>query len=131
MTVVLDASMALSWCLPDERSSEGALRRVQDEGAVAPSLWRLEIANALAVAERRGRLTEAQSARAQSLLGRLPLTIVVDVPPVSDLVATAIRHELSAYDASYLMLALERGLALATGDSRLRQAAEAAGIRLA
>lgn len=39
-------------------------------------------------------------------------------------------HQLSAYDASYLALAMTTGAALATLDRRLRQAAERAGVAL-
>jgi predicted nucleic acid-binding protein len=38
-------------------------------------------------------------------------------------------HRLSAYDASYLELAIRRGLPLATLDQRLRDAAVAAGVQ--
>jgi predicted nucleic acid-binding protein len=39
-------------------------------------------------------------------------------------------HQLSAYDASYLELAIRRGLPLATQDRKLADAAVAAGIEL-
>ena len=39
------------------------------------------------------------------------------------------RHKLSAYDASYLELALRRGLPLATLDENLRKAATKAGVK--
>ena len=37
-------------------------------------------------------------------------------------------HNLSAYDAAYLELALRRGLKLATLDKKLKAAAAAAGV---
>ena len=52
MTVVIDASLTLSWYFEDERTSavDAVLDRVTDTGAVVPSLWRLETANGLQVA---------------------------------------------------------------------------------
>ena len=59
MTFVLDCSMALALQMPDEAAglpAEALLRRLMDEGAIVPALWRLEVANALLMAERRGRI---------------------------------------------------------------------------
>ena len=84
----------------------------------------------LLVAERRGRITEALGARFLSLLGRLP--IIVDPAPSDPaaLVAAGRRHELSAYDAEYLLLAERHGLSLATTDQKLATACRNAGLDL-
>jgi predicted nucleic acid-binding protein len=52
---VLDASIALAWCFADEATpaTDALLDRLAQEEAVAPALWRIEVANALAMAERR------------------------------------------------------------------------------
>ena len=57
MSLVIDASIALTWCFSDERTPAtiAVLDRVVDQAAVAPSIWPLEVLNALAVAQRRGR----------------------------------------------------------------------------
>ena len=92
----------------------------------------LECANALATAERRGRIDAARVARNVSLLRRLP--VAVDVADPADTLGTTLdlarTHRLTAYDASYLDLALRRGLPLATNDGPLRIAAAAAGVAL-
>jgi predicted nucleic acid-binding protein len=56
MSIVLDASMAIGWLFADERAAASrlVLRRVVAEGALVPSLWRLEVANVLRNAVRRG-----------------------------------------------------------------------------
>ncbi|MEI9478624.1 MAG: type II toxin-antitoxin system VapC family toxin [Deltaproteobacteria bacterium] len=62
MDWVLDASIALAWALPDEASDQADrfLSRVTAKDVLwVPSLWWYEVANALVVAERRKRLTEA------------------------------------------------------------------------
>ena len=131
---VLDASATLPWLFEDEASpaADALLERVALDGAVVPSLWFLECANALAAAERRGRIDAARVARNVSLLRRLP--VAVDVADPADALGTTLdlarTHRLTAYDASYLDLALRRGLPLATNDGPLRIAAAAAGVAL-
>jgi predicted nucleic acid-binding protein len=108
------------------------LDRLVGEGAVVPSIWPFEILNGLIVAERRGRLTPAQGARFEELLGAL--LIDVEAAPGRErwpiLVSLARDHRLSAYDASYLELALRRSLPLATLDAQLVQALERSGAVL-
>ncbi len=74
---MLDASVTMSWCFEDETTpyTEAALDRLVGATAVVPAIWPLEVANVLLLAERRGRLTEAQSARFVELLGALPIVI--------------------------------------------------------
>ncbi|MSO27199.1 MAG: PIN domain-containing protein [Candidatus Nanopelagicales bacterium] len=53
-------------------------------------------------------------------------------PPthLTRLIDVARERDLSVYDSSYLALALDRGLPLITFDSRLGEAATAAGVHL-
>ena len=132
--LVLDTSITMTWCFADESSptSAGVLRRVEAEGATVPSLWPVEVANALLVGERRRRLTEADLSRFLRLLHALPLRIEeVAWPTVLGPVRVLARDQrLSVYDASFLELALRSGLPLATQDQRLRAAAERVGLEL-
>jgi predicted nucleic acid-binding protein len=59
MTLVVDASVALAWALPDESSAyaDAVLAVVERDGV--PELWSREIANGLAVAYLRKRITSA------------------------------------------------------------------------
>jgi hypothetical protein len=61
LSLVLDPSLALSWCFEDERTAEADARldQVVDWGAVVPSLWRLEVANGFQTAIRRKRIDAA------------------------------------------------------------------------
>lgn len=131
--VILDASTALAWCFDDEWSAEAdaVLRVVQQDGALVPPLWELEIVNVFVVAERRGRISSADTTRFLALLDSLPIEIVEDDPPTAELAALARAHQLTAYDAAYLLASQRSGWPLATLDSRLRAAALAAGCRLA
>jgi len=134
MPFVLDASVALAWSFRDEQNAYAhrMLRRLEDDPAVVPVVWLLEVANGLLVAERRGRFTAADVAQVYGTLADLPiewsdLTLDQALGPVLDL---ARAHGLSAYDAAYLELAMREGLPLATQDDALRVAAERAGVPL-
>lgn len=83
MTLVVDASVAAAWVLPDEDSTEAdaILHRVAAEGAVAPGLVWHELRNILLMAARRGRLPTAEIVPALPRLRRLPLE-AVDMAPV-------------------------------------------------
>ena len=74
---VVDCSVTMAWCFADEPDaySLSALAALSEDVGVVPSIWPLEVANVLVVAERRGRLREAASHRFLALLGRLPIVI--------------------------------------------------------
>ncbi len=129
---VLDASVAISWCFEDETTAltEKALDMLESSYALVPPIWSLEVANVLLVAERRGRLTQAQTSRFLALLNALPLTLFESRIATETLIALGREHELSSYDASYLAVALSEGLTLATQDHKLQAAARRAGVPL-
>ena len=78
MSVVIDSSMTLAWFFEDERTvaADAVLSQVVASGAVAPTLWRLEVANALQMAVRRNRIDVAF--RDASLADLRELVITVD-----------------------------------------------------
>lgn len=133
MAFVLDCSVALNWILPDEESQGGkVLDMLANEGAVVPEVWPLEVANALLVARRRGRLKEADIERALSDLAELPIEVDPEThrQALNATMALATRHKLSSYDAAYLELARRRRLPMATLDAKLRSACKSAGVRV-
>lgn len=132
---VLDCSMALAWGLPDEgaKAADAFLAGLPRRSVLhVPALWWYEVSNALVVAQRRRRLSEADAVRLMELFARLPLRTDLDLAPVIllRLRALASEHGLSAYDAAYLELAQRLGLALATLDRRLSDAARRAAVRV-
>ncbi len=132
MRCALDASITVSFVIADEFSSRSkrALAAVARDGAVVPSLWQFEVLNSLWSAERRGRISISDLTNAISGLDQLPID--VDSRAVDGLRLTARAREfgLSVSDASYLGLALDSNLPLATLDSQLARAATAAGVDL-
>ncbi len=134
MSLVLDSSITLAWLFEDERTpaADEVLQRVVENGAVAPSLWRLEVANGLQTAVRRGRIDPAF--RDASIADLQALMVAVDpethARALADTLGLAARHGLTLYDAAYLELAQRRRLPLATLDRELRAAAEVNGVEL-
>jgi predicted nucleic acid-binding protein len=132
VSLVLDASLALSWYFEDERTPaiDAVLDEVVASSAVVPSLWRMEVANGLQMSIRRKRIDRDFRDRAIRQLSLLP--IVVD--PESDTHAwTATLHlsdrfGLTVYDAAYLELAQRRNLPLASIDKALSAAGRALGV---
>jgi predicted nucleic acid-binding protein len=133
--VVLDSSAALTWCFEDETTpgTEALLRQVRTDGAVVPRLWRLEIANALLVGERRAKLQASKTTTLITLLTALPIIAddETDGRAFGDTLHLARAHKLRVYNASYLELALRCGLPLATLDGDLAKAAGRSGVPLA
>jgi len=123
---VVDNSVVMSWCFKDETNNyaDKILDRLIEEAAVVPSVWPLEVANVLLAAERQRRLSESDSIRFLTLLSQLPITVEHERPEImKDLLALGRENDLSSYDASYLNLAMKKGLPLATLDNKLIKAA--------
>ena len=133
-SLVIDASVSGSWCFPEEAStlSEAALEAVTRSGAVVPTLWMFEMANVLGVGERRGRIGAEAAAVIREALADLPIQLdgTRTLRSISDLTDLAREFDLTAYDASYLELAIRTGSTLATRDVALMRAATRAGVPL-
>src|SRR5579864_4374171 len=99
----------MAWCFEDEANAyaDSILDRLLDGDARVPPIWPLEVANALLVAERRGRLTEAKTARIAQLLLSLPFSVEEGAVnrALGPVLGVGRAHGLSAYDAAYLELA--------------------------
>ncbi len=132
MTLVVDASVTLAWCFEDEATpdTEAVLDRLQEDEAIVPILWQVEVANVLLVAERRGRMTEAQVTRFVGLIEQLPIRIDLSGTELTALLSFGLRHGLSAYHAAYLALAERLAAPLATLDAKLATASRNAGVPL-
>jgi len=131
---VLDGSVTMVWGSEDENDNYAAaiLDKMPELQAHVPSLWPLEVANALIAGERRGRITPADSARFLAILGTFPIAVDDETAARAwaDTMHLARAHNLSAYDASYLELAIHHGLPLACLDGKLKAAATAVGVPL-
>jgi len=124
----------MAWCFEDEHDdyADAVLESLEDGEAFAPAVWPLEAGNVLIVAERRQRFDRAATARFLEILGALPIRVEQESPErmLKEVLALAREQGLSTYDASYLDLAMRRGLPLATLDAALAKAARRCGISL-
>ena len=117
--IAIDASIAIGLLLEDG-PAEVWQALVEDNGMVPPTFY-VDIAQAILRAERRKRITSDQVMRVVETVKEVPLSL--HVPSVSLTIALARKYSLSAYDATYLALAVETELELATLDERLAAAA--------
>ena len=132
---VIDASTTLPWCFEDEATAytERLLNRcAAGEEVMVASIWPLEITNGLLSAQRRGRVTaeRVEQFLVQLLRFRIQVELFTTQQVVRDIRQLAQTHQLTAYDAAYLALALRFQLPLATLDRELIAAANATGVRL-
>ncbi len=77
-SLVLDASVPLAWCFEDESAAlPERLLDVLETGTemLTPSIWPLEVANALLMAERRKRITNAQATAFLQRISKLPILV--------------------------------------------------------
>jgi len=115
---IIDNSIIMAWCFEDEANQYagccfGPIGEIYSNRALylAVRSWECIIL----VAERRKRLSEAYSARFLALLNELPIIIAQEQPDrmMREILALAREHQLSTYDASYLDLAMKKGLPIA------------------
>ena len=95
---------------------------------IAPALWRYEIANALNMAMRRGRIQPSDLLWIYAEIKNLFIKVQDDAQDPEILIAVAQKSGLTAYDAAYLELTLRLNARLATNDKQLRAAALTAGL---
>jgi predicted nucleic acid-binding protein len=128
---VLDASVTLSWCFEDEGDSytDSVIDAFRTSQAVVPALWTFEVANGLAMAERRRRIRGEEAGELLRAVLELPIRMDSETNP-GTLLDVASRARISAYDAAYLEVALRQRLPLATIDRQLRSAAGMVGVVL-
>jgi predicted nucleic acid-binding protein len=133
--LVPDASVTLTWCFEDEAmpwtDEVLAQLRTGDE-AIVPVHWPAEVANALLIAVRRGRISREKANRFFSDLRALPIRIDPQSSEAlfDQVFKLADQYRLTIYDAGYLELAIREGLPLATLDKELRMTARASGVPL-
>jgi predicted nucleic acid-binding protein len=133
-TLIIDCSIAMAWGFADEGTELTA--KIQDrlitEAAIVPAHWSLEVANVLAMAEKRKRISIADATEFVKLLGALDIQVDEETSArVFDHILPLSRsHALTSYDAAYLELALRRRLPLASLDDDLRRVATSLGVQV-
>ena len=130
MPFVIDNSVVVGWHLSSQATaySDAVLRALGTDNAHVPALWALEFSNVMRRALLAKKITEVRCREILQLQQGLALTLHADVRDPSEILALALRYQLSSYDAAYLDLALRLRLPVATSDGALRDAAVACGV---
>ena len=133
MSFVVDCSVAARWLLPDEVTpyTDAVFDLLKEQDAIVPALFLSEFSNVFLKLSRQHKLSSALALSAAQRFAALGLEVDRNTPDPGRLFTLAAQYGLSAYDATYLELALRRGLPLACWDGGLKTAAEKAGLFLA
>lgn len=133
MAMVADASVTVAWFVQGQATddTDRLLDRAMRETMHVPSLWMPEFVNALITLERRRRLPASEVDVALRAVADFDIVTERDTGDPAALAALARSYTLTAYDATYLNLALRLKLPLACKDTSLRAAATRAGVKLA
>jgi predicted nucleic acid-binding protein len=136
VSFVLDNSVTMRWFFGDGKPQELAyagkvLDAMRQDSALVPMTWGLEVANVIVRAEAKALVTEARSGAFLEMLEGVDIEVdaATFAHALSGTLQLARRYKLSAYDASYLELALRLGVPLATLDEELQKAAKKAGVK--
>jgi predicted nucleic acid-binding protein len=132
---VVDASVVLTWCFPDENSALAqriAQMFKEGDSAIAPSFWPREVLNAFLAGEKRKRISGDLIRTFLTDLATLPIALQeLQADAVFDRIQSLSReHGLTPYDAAYLDLAQTNGLPIATLDEALIRASARASVDL-
>jgi predicted nucleic acid-binding protein len=128
-TVVVDASVAVKWCLPlrrEELVAEAeellASSRRDEVRFLVPDLFWVELANALWKAVRRAEMSSDNAASAMSFMRDLGIATLPSLDLVPQALDLAISHSRTVYDSLYVALAIQSDSELITADERLANA---------
>jgi predicted nucleic acid-binding protein len=133
---VLDNTVTMAWCFTDEATpfTETLLSRLSSltDSAIVPALWLYEVVNVTGLAVRKGRITEDKASAFLDSLADLPIEIedATQARLFTSVMALVGRHKLTAYDASYLELAIRHDLPIAALDNALTKAARESGVTI-
>jgi predicted nucleic acid-binding protein len=138
MKLVLDNSVAMRWLFNDgsdaDRDYAGKVASlVETHDVYLPALFVAEAANVMSRALKAKVISKAESASCFELIDEMAATVVppADTKAVMQLTQRSFEDSLSAYDASYLLLAESLNCPLATLDQDLRKAAVKRGVSVA
>ena len=128
-SVVVDASVAVKWCLPSQR--EELVAQAEELLAsskrneirfLVPDLFWVEVANALWKAVRRGEMLGENAPTALAYLHDLDIVTIPSIDLVPQAMFVAVNHGRTVYDSLYVALAMRSESQLITADERLANA---------
>lgn len=136
MSFVLDNSVSMRWLLLDGSDADLAYAEkvslaLDSTDCVVPVLWHIELANGITRAETGQLLSPAATHTFLTVVKSLPIIIDEESPlrSLTDTLDLARKYRLTAYDATYLEIAIRLQIAIATLDIDLLKGAKRAGVR--
>jgi predicted nucleic acid-binding protein len=116
--VVVDASVATKWIVPEDDSDLADALLTSTARLHAPAFLAMEVANALWSKMQRGELDEAKARASLEYLRRIPLTAWQGEEPLPATLGLAKQLDHAVYDCAYLALALHLEAVYVTADLR-------------
>jgi predicted nucleic acid-binding protein len=117
--LVVDASVAARWLIPQQRSDVSEAVLDPQHELLAPDFIRLEIGNVLWKYRRAGLLSDEEVITLHDAFPRFGIREVRTASVLRRAVEVALQLECSVYDAVYLAVAESETVALWTADRRL------------
>jgi predicted nucleic acid-binding protein len=136
--LVVDNSVAMRWLFsdgsePDRQYASEVAALVETSEVHVPALFVTEAANVISRALKAGVITPQECESRFDLLQAMQASVdpMESTYSAMPLAIKAFEEGLSAYDATYLLLAQKLGCPLATLDKDLRRAAKHCGVEIA
>ncbi len=130
MIVVVDASVATMWYLPQTNSEQAIGLLGSSHDLVAPNLIRIEVGSALLRGLRRNELTREETMKAiRSLLPEAVRLLSTSAEQVEASLEIAVEHGGSIYDAIYIALARSLDAPISTNDVDMAATARKAEVQ--
>lgn len=129
MRVVVDASVAIKWLLPEEGSATARQLLTEGHELIAPAWLQIEILSIVLRAVRQKRLSHDAGTEVIETFNSMPVSFGEDAPLRRQAWDVAVIHGGSLYDALYITLALKTDADLISADAGMIRVARAAGVR--
>ncbi len=126
--VVVDASVALKWFVPEELSTDARVFLAAEYELLAPDLLWAELANALWKKHRRRELDPRTAGRLLRDFSRVPIEFHATEQWAEPALELALRHGVTVHDGLYLALAAGYGCRVVTADRRLHEACQGGAL---
>ncbi|MBX6377531.1 MAG: type II toxin-antitoxin system VapC family toxin [Clostridia bacterium] len=127
--IVVDASVAAKWYVPESGSDRAAVVLSSVERRVAPDLLAVELASVLWKKARRGELEKAEAKEIlDAFLASGPVELLPFLPYLSAATDLALAAGCTVYDGLYIAVAVAVEGRLVTADARLAELAGRAGF---
>jgi predicted nucleic acid-binding protein len=128
--LVIDASVAIKWYVPEDRSSEAVAVLSSGADLLAPELLVAELGNIVWKKRRRGELTlDEATTIVQAFVTACPVELRPTFPNLDHAFRIAAAFNRTVYDSLYLALAVTEHCPLLTADEHLYHALQGSALQ--